>query len=126
MEDQAESSGSVEVTVKNWQDQVDGVGDKRRIRVKKTVHFGVARSIHEENCAENKEEDAVATLSLSVQLSAEDVMSLGGDGRRKHSSMSQLLGRLRRAAEVFTDQNVENEVSDDKWVNAKEKVTQKV
>ena len=38
--DQAESSGSVEVSVKNWQSQVDGVGDKRRIRVKKTVHFG--------------------------------------------------------------------------------------
>ena len=43
----AESSGSVEVTVKNWHDQVDGVSDKRRIRVKKTVHFGGARKIPE-------------------------------------------------------------------------------
>ena len=38
-EDQAENSVSVEVTVKNWRDQVDGVGYKRRIRFEKTVHF---------------------------------------------------------------------------------------
>ena len=38
-ESQAEISGSVEVTVKNWQDQVAGVSDKRRIRITKSVHF---------------------------------------------------------------------------------------
>ena len=37
--DQAESIGSVEVTINNWQDQTDGVWEKLRIRVKKTVHF---------------------------------------------------------------------------------------
>ena len=37
VEDQIESSGSVEATVKNWQDQVDGVKDKRRTRVNKMV-----------------------------------------------------------------------------------------
>ena len=34
--------------------------------------------------------------------------------------------KLRRAAEVFADPKVENEVSDDKGVKAKEKVAQKV
>ena len=91
--DQAESIGSVEVTINNWQDQTDGVWEKLRIRVKKTVHFGGARSIPEEKCTENKEDDAVATLSLSVHLSAEVVRSLGGDGRRKQSSTSRLLGK---------------------------------
>ena len=38
--EQAESSGSVEVTEKNCQDQVDGVSDKWRTGVKKTVRFG--------------------------------------------------------------------------------------
>ena len=38
--EQAEGSGSVEVTEKNWQDQVDGVSDKWRTGVKKTVRFG--------------------------------------------------------------------------------------
>ena len=37
--DYAESIGSVEVTINNWQDQTDGVWEKLRIRVKKTVHF---------------------------------------------------------------------------------------
>ena len=60
---------------------MDGVGDKRRIRVKKT-DFGWARSIPGEKLAENKEDDAVATLSLSVQLSAEDARSLGWGGWR--------------------------------------------
>ena len=68
----------------------------------------------------------MATLSLSVQLSPGDVRSSGGDRRREQSSMSQLLGRLRSAAEVFTDPKVENEVSYDKVVKAKENVTQKV
>ena len=40
VEEQAESSGSVEVTEKNWQDQVDGVSDTWRTGVKKTVRFG--------------------------------------------------------------------------------------
>ena len=39
VESQAEISGSVEVTVKNWQYQVAGVSDKRRIRIKKLLHF---------------------------------------------------------------------------------------
>ena len=46
--DQAENSGSVEVTVKDWQDQVDGVSDKWRTGVRKTVRFGGARRIPEE------------------------------------------------------------------------------
>ena len=41
--------------------------------------------------------------------------------------MSQLLEKLRRAAEVFADPKAENEDSDDeKGVKAKEKVVQKV
>ena len=40
--------------------------------------------------------------------------------------MSRLLEKLRRAAEVFADPKVENEVSDDKGVKAKEMVRQKV
>ena len=42
------------------------------------------------------------------------------------SSMSQLLVKLRRAAEVFADPKLENEVSYEKGVKAKEKVVQKV
>ena len=68
----------------------------------------------------------MATLSLSVQLSAGDVRSLVGEGRREQSSTSQLLGRLRKAAEGFIDPKVENEVSDYKGVKAMKKVTQKV
>ena len=40
--------------------------------------------------------------------------------------MGFLVGRLRNAAEVFTDPKVENNVSDDKGVNANENVTRKV
>ena len=40
--------------------------------------------------------------------------------------MSQLLEKLRRAADVFADPKVENEVSDDNGVKAKEKVVQNV
>ena len=118
--DQADSSGSVEVTEKNWQDQVYGVSDKWRTGVKKTVRLGGARGIHEEKRdVESKEWNAVATLSLSVQVPAGDVVVLGENGCRGQSSMSQLLEKLRRADEVFADPNVENEVSDDKGVKAK-------
>ena len=44
----------------------------------------------------------------------------------EQSSMSRLLEKLRRAAEVFADPNVENEANDDKVVKEKEAVTQKV
>ena len=81
--DQAESSGSVEVTEKNWQDQVTEVSDKWKTGVKKTVRFGGARGIHEEKKeVESKEEKAVATLSLSVQVPAGKVMTLGENGWR--------------------------------------------
>ena len=63
--------------MKNWQDQV--VKDKRRTRVKKMVRFGGARRIPENKCVKNKEDEAVATLSLSVQLSAVDVMTAEGE-----------------------------------------------
>ena len=46
--DQSESSGSVEVTVKDWQDQIDGVSDKLRTGVRKTVRFVGTRRIPEE------------------------------------------------------------------------------
>ena len=60
--------------------------------VRKTVHFGGARRIPEENKDEEKlEEKAVATLSLSVQVPAGDVKTLGENGWREQSSMSQLL-----------------------------------
>ena len=59
------------------------------------------------------EEKAVATLSLSVQVPAGDVKTLGDNGWREQSSMSQLLEKLRRAAEVFADPKAEEEVSDD-------------
>ena len=75
---------------------------------------------------ENQVEEAVATLSLSVQVPSGDEGVLGENGWREQSSMSQLLEKLRRAAEVFADPKVENEVSDDKVVKAKEKVTKKV
>ena len=38
----------MEVTEKNWQDQVDGVNDKWKDGVRKTVRFGGARRIPEE------------------------------------------------------------------------------
>ena len=40
--EQAGNSGSADATEKKWQDQVDGVSDKWRKVVKKTVHFGEA------------------------------------------------------------------------------------
>ena len=52
---------------------------------------------------ENLEENAVATLSLWVQVPAGEVRTLGENGWREQSSMSQLLEKLRRAAEVFAD-----------------------
>ena len=75
--DQVGSSSSVEVTEKNWQDQVDGVSDKWKVGVRKTVRFGGARRIHEDRKdGEKQEEKAVATLSLSVQVAAGDVRTL--------------------------------------------------
>ena len=38
--EQAGSSSSVEVTVNYWQEQVDGVRDKWRTRVKRKVRLG--------------------------------------------------------------------------------------
>ena len=112
--DQDGSSSSVEVTEKNWQDQVDGVSDKWRKWVRKTVHFGGARRIPKEDKDEEElEEKAVATLSLSVQVPAGGVKTFGENWWREQSSMSQLLEKLRRAAEVFADPKVENEVSED-------------
>ena len=88
--DQAQGSGSVEVTENNRQDQVDGVSDKWRTGVKKTVRFGGASGIPEKkNDVESKEEKVVATLSLSVQVPAGDVGVLGENGRNGKSSMSQ-------------------------------------
>ena len=68
----------MEVTEKNWQDQVNGVSDKWRKGVRKTVHFGGSRRIQKEDKDEEElEEKAVATLSLSVQVPAGDVKTLG-------------------------------------------------
>ena len=47
--EQGGSSSSAEVTEKKWQDQVDGVSDKWRNWVKKTVHFWGVRRIPKEN-----------------------------------------------------------------------------
>ena len=100
----------MEVTEKNWQDQVDGVSDKWKDGVRKTVRFGGARRIPEERKDEKKhEEKVVATLSRSVQVPAGDVRTLGENGCREQSSMSQLLEKVRRAAEVFADPKVDNE-----------------
>ena len=64
----------MEVTENDWQDQVDGVSDKWKTGVENTVRFGGARGIPEENKdVESKEEKAVATLSLSVQVPAGNV-----------------------------------------------------
>ena len=46
--DQAGSSTLVEVTEKNWQDQMEEWSDKWKNRVRKTVRFGGARRIPEE------------------------------------------------------------------------------
>ena len=96
--------------------------------MKKTVHFvEVSRPPKENKDEEGVGEKAVATLSLSVHVPAGDVKTMGEKGWREQSSMSQLLEKLRRAAEVFADPKAENEVSEDeKGVKAKEKVVRKV
>ena len=45
----AGSSSSADTTEKRWQDQVDGVSDKWRKVVKKTLHFVGARRIPKED-----------------------------------------------------------------------------
>ena len=108
---------------------MDWVSDKWRKGVKKTVHFGggVRRIPKENNDVEELEEKAVATLSLSVQLPAGDGKTMGEKGWREQSSMSQLLEKLRRAAEVFADPKAEKEESEDEnVVKAREKVVRKV
>ena len=84
-ENQADSSGSVEVKVKDWQNQVDGVSDKWRTGVKITVRFGGARRVSMENNEEHKVDEAVAKFSLSVQVPAGDVGAMRGDGWREQS-----------------------------------------
>ena len=56
------------------------------------------------------EEKTVTTLSLSVQVPTAGGKT-GERGWREQASMSQLLKKLRRAAEVFADPKVENELS---------------
>ena len=57
----------------------------------------------------------VGQLLKCYGLWAEDAGgNTGENGWREQSSMSQLLEKIRRAAEVFADPKVENEVSDDK------------
>ena len=52
---------------------------------------------------------------------------MGEKGCVEQSSMSKLLEKLRRAAEVFADPKVENELSEDeKGAKAKERVVRKV
>ena len=100
---------------------MDGVSDKWRKVVKKTVHFVVVRRIPKENKdGEELEEKAVATLSLSVQFPAGGGKTMGEKGLKEQSFMSQLLEKLSRAAEVFADPKVEDELSnDEKGVKAK-------
>ena len=102
------------------------MSDKWRTGVKKTVRFWGARRVPEEKDGEDKVGEALATLSLSEQIPAGDVVAMRGDSWREQSSMSRLLEKLRRAAEVFAYLKVEKEVNDDKGVKAKEAVTQKV
>ena len=60
--------------------------------VRKTVHFVGARRIPKEDKDEEElEEKAVATLSLSVHVQAVDLKTMGENGWREQSSMSQLL-----------------------------------
>ena len=59
------------------------------------------------------EENTVTTLSLSVQVPTAGGKKMGEKGWREQSSMSQLLEKLRRAAEVVADPKVENELSED-------------
>ena len=70
----------------------------------------VRRIPKENKDGEELEEKAVATLSLSVQVPAGDGKTMGEKGWREQSSMSQLLEKLRRAAEVFADPKAEDEV----------------
>ena len=52
---------------------------------------------------------------------------MGEKGWREQSSMSELLEKLRRSAEVFADPKAENEESEDeKGVKVKERVVRKV
>ena len=107
---------------------MDGLSAKRKKVVKKAVHFGWASRIPEEcDEAEEAEEQTVTTLSLSVQVPTAGGKTMGEKGWREQSSMSQLLEKLRRAAEVFADPKVENELSEDeKGVKAKERMVRKV
>ena len=89
--------------------------------------WGVRRIPDKNEEVEELEEKTVTTLSLSVQVTTAGGKMMGEKGRREQSSMSQLLEKLRRAAEVFADPKVENELSEDeKGVKAKERVAQKV
>ena len=66
-------------------------------------------------------------MSLSVQVATAGGKTKVEIGWREQSSMSQLLEKLRRAAEVFADPKAEHEESEDeKGVKAKENVVQKV
>ena len=99
--EQAGSSSSTNETERKWQDQVDGLSAKRRKVTKKAVHFEGASGVPEAGEERDKPgEKAVATLS--VQLPTGDG-TMGEKGWREQSSMSQLLEKLRRAAEVFAD-----------------------
>ena len=99
--EQAGSSSSTNETEREWQDQVDGVSSKWRKGMKKAVHFGGASHISE-GCDEvdEAEEQTVTTLSLSVQVPTVEGWKMGEKGCGEQSSMSRLLEKLRRAAEV--------------------------
>ena len=85
--------------------------------------WGVRRIPEKSEEVEESEEKTVTTLSLSVQVPTAGGKTMGEKGWREQSSMSQLLEKLRRAAEVFADPKVENELSEDeKGVKAKERV----
>ena len=86
--EQAGSSSSTSVADKKWQDQVDGLNDKWRNGVRKTVQFGEAKCIPEGNEeGEKLEEQAGATLSLSVQVPTAGGKKNGEIGWREQSSM---------------------------------------
>ena len=55
----------------------------------------------------------MATLSLSVQVPVGDGKTMGEKGWREQSSMSQLLEKLRLAADVSADPKAEDEESED-------------
>ena len=125
---QDESGGSTNGTERQWQDQVDGLRVKWKKGVKKAVHFvGASRIAEECDEAEEAEEQTVTTLSLSVQVPTVVGRKMGDKGCGEQSSMSKLLEKLRRAAEVFADPTVEDELAEDeKGVKAKERVVRKV